>query len=640
MKASPIYVMATVALPVSSGNLGKADFNKGGIPILEDTPEKKLKFNRRLNLRSSSSRVDNDSSSSSRNRSRPSPDTLFEMSASEAYAKLRTNSKNDESNYDILNPVRMLERNLFSWGGDSSGSSINEDPYEFSFLADNAVNYDYWSQAYRMLGGYIDCDQSKGRGGNSGSGSGDDGEGCARWMIWASYIDPYYSGGGYYEYHGDYDDGGQQQEDEKEEGDEYQYGGDGGRKRRFLNEYEAYDGEAGDFYGNLNCHEKNTHWQLLGVYRQEFYQFLEQISKHLWAIDEYEYITTVSALAYMTDADCFQIGYTDDSEVIYAGVQPLNGGDFQMRLYLDEQCLYPKDDDLGYTYDDFAGNAEVSMDFDDNYGQSYEWFMGAQEYTLTNVNNVFDTYRQCTLCIDYPTYQDGYLIGDTGTDEDDLINQCWKFHSHDSFPCDSNCLQMAHEQGSIKFVSYDGMVYGGEGSSRYISNEENKSSKGDEASRMDSIKANIYLTLSGILFVACFLAFSVSRNRSRSGKRKKNADGKSHKSSSGKEKRTSKRSKSKTKSSSGMLKKSRSSSNIKRSKSSSKADKKSKDRRSKSMDVRAVSSREGEDRLRRHRSERSRRGAAKELLDKDASDFDERLPHRSSSRNYEPPSYD
>ena len=32
----------------------------------------------------------------------------------------------------------------------------------------------------------------------------------------------------------------------------------------------------------------------MGVYRQEFYQFIEQISKHLWAIDDYEYAVALA----------------------------------------------------------------------------------------------------------------------------------------------------------------------------------------------------------------------------------------------------------------------------------------------------------------------------------------------------------
>ena len=54
------------------------------------------------------------------------------------------------------------------------------------------------------------------------------------------YIDPNYAGGGYGEYFGE------------------------------------------DAPGALDCHSPDSDWVLIGVYRQEFYQYIEQISKHLW----------------------------------------------------------------------------------------------------------------------------------------------------------------------------------------------------------------------------------------------------------------------------------------------------------------------------------------------------------------------
>jgi hypothetical protein len=44
----------------------------------------------------------------------------------------------------------------------------------------------------------------------------------------------------------------------------------------------------------LDCHSPTTQWILLGVYRQEFYQYIEQISKHLWAITDYQYVVAVA----------------------------------------------------------------------------------------------------------------------------------------------------------------------------------------------------------------------------------------------------------------------------------------------------------------------------------------------------------
>lgn len=46
------------------------------------------------------------------------------------------------------------------------------------------------------------------------------------------------------------------------------------------NGYNEYFGDGAE--GTLDCHSPDSSWILIGVYRQEFYQFIEQISKHLW----------------------------------------------------------------------------------------------------------------------------------------------------------------------------------------------------------------------------------------------------------------------------------------------------------------------------------------------------------------------
>jgi len=352
---------------------------------------------------------------------------------------------------------------------DSEGNSV---------LAETDVDYDPWQQAYRMLGGFIDCDHQTSGGRNShdsGSGDGAD-DGCGRWMMWAAYVDPNYQGGGRDEYFGD------------------------------------------DATSPLDCHNPETNWQLLGVYRQEFYQFIEQISKHLWYITDYDYITAIAGLAYMTDSDCFQVAGGDDdaAENIYAGVQPLEEGNFQMSLYLDSQCLYPADDELGMTYDDFG----YASDNDDGYG----YWAAAQEYTFENLNKVYEPFKYCTPCMDYPTYQDGYFIGDSGTDDDDLINQCWKFHSHDSYTCESSCVELGHRQGTIVSVKYgdtmfgqvlEDFLYSASNQMAMDESDEETASSNEPESKMSKLKANTFLTFAGIVFIATFLAFAVARRSSR-----------------------------------------------------------------------------------------------------------------------------
>ncbi|KAL7469774.1 hypothetical protein ACHAXS_010026 [Conticribra weissflogii] len=366
------------------------------------------------------------------------------------------------------------------WGNNDN------DPYApVSSLASNAEYYDKWQQAYRFLGGFIDCDRQVGRGSHDNNQGG--GNHCSRWMMWAAYIDPNYSGGEYDEYFGD------------------------------------------NPPGTLDCHSPDTEWVLIGVYRQEFYQYIEQISKHLWAIDEYEYIVALAGLEYMTDNECFGVGYDENGNQLYASVQPLEGGSFQMGLYSDEQCLVVNTK-TGYTYDDFAEKSELNLGSKDQttddafHAQAYEYWYDTQEYTLTNLNTVYDDFKYCTSCVDYPTYQDGYFIGDDGTDDDDLINQCWKFYSHDSYNCDADCIAMGSQQGTITWISYNGHQFGTMIDGQFTSEHEKHGLEGTSSSssysssqdrKLERLKANLFLTVAGIVFVATFLAFAVARGSSK-----------------------------------------------------------------------------------------------------------------------------
>jgi hypothetical protein len=261
----------------------------------------------------------------------------------------------------------------------------------------------------------------------------------------------------------------------------------------------------------------------LGVYRQEFYQYIEQISKHFWAIDEYEYVVALAGLAYMTDDDCYQVGYSDDGDTIYAGVSPLAYGKFQMALYTDATCLYPNEN-LG-TFDQYGLTSDMQLSSQDGDGDadggdedSQEWWEASQEYTLTNLNDVYEDFKYCTSCIDYPTYQDGYVIGDDGMDDDDLINQCWKFYSHDSFACESDCIALGHSQGTIVSVDAGGKVFGSVLSAYYQDSAARSEAaraaaalNGTEETALSRLLANAFVTFSFIVFVATFLAFAVAR---------------------------------------------------------------------------------------------------------------------------------
>lgn len=273
--------------------------------------------------------------------------------------------------------------------------------------------------------------------------------------------------------------------------------------------YNEYHGDSP--VGVLDCHNPNTGWKLLGVYRQEFYQYIEQISKHLWAISDYNYVVALAGLAYMTDADCFSVGTTSDAKTIWAGVHPIPVGNFEMALYTDDYCLVPNTT-LGMTFDSFnrqtsIGNVGGNNDNTGDGSNSYStWWYDSQEYSLTLLNEVYDSYKYCTSCMDYPTYQDGYFIGDYGTDEDDLINQCWKFYSHNSYTCESDCVARGNAQGGIVKINYNGQVFG-----QGLSSSSLKGLKLPEG-RASKIAANIFVSLSALVF-ALMVAFALFAKR-------------------------------------------------------------------------------------------------------------------------------
>ena len=99
-------------------------------------------------------------------------------------------------------------------------------------------------------------------------------------------------------------------------------------------------------------------------------------------------------------------------------------------------------------------------------------------------------------------------------DEDDLINQCWKFYSHDSFPCESDCIAKAHAQGTILSVTVSDKLYGEPLADFYSSVESASamaSSNKTRESKFSRLLANMFVTASFIVFVATFLAFAVAR---------------------------------------------------------------------------------------------------------------------------------
>eukprot|EP00588_Corethron_pennatum_P008738 CAMPEP_0194273652 /NCGR_PEP_ID=MMETSP0169-20130528/6953_1 /TAXON_ID=218684 /ORGANISM="Corethron pennatum, Strain L29A3" /LENGTH=583 /DNA_ID=CAMNT_0039016671 /DNA_START=124 /DNA_END=1875 /DNA_ORIENTATION=- len=352
------------------------------------------------------------------------------------------------------NPKKVAE---YTSGRDLENNSaqrrMDDSPYHSKNKVDIDTEFDWWSQGYRLLGAFIDCDQLVY-------------QYCSRWMMWAAYVNPNYEGGGFREYYPNASSG--------EEVDHSEY-----------NEI-------------LDCHQDDTQWELLGVYRMELYQFIEQLSKHVWHIDSWEYQVVIGSLEYMTNQDCSYLGKDKNGNPLYGGVLPMENGYFSMGVFQDDICILEAD---GYNFDDFERNdeneerendengendddEEIENDENDddadpgeernliqkrkskiNFNESWKRKRKTEEqedftYELTYLNEILDNFKTCRLCLDYPTYQDGYFQGSNGTDDSVIINQCWKFHSHNSYTCTADCILLGHLQGTITNLKYADISFG------------------------------------------------------------------------------------------------------------------------------------------------------------------------------------
>lgn len=345
----------------------------------------------------------------------------------------------------------------------SAQRRMDDSPYYSKNKVDIDTEFDWWSQGYRLLGAFIDCDQLVY-------------QYCSRWMMWAAYVNPNYEGGGFSEYYPN-----------AQSGEEVDY-----------SEYNEI----------LDCHQGDTQWELLGVYRMELYQFIEQLSKHVWHIDSWEYQVVIGSLEYMTDQDCSYLGKDKYGNPLYGGVLPMENGYFSMGVFQDDICILEAD---GYNFDDFdrsdesnstnEQNEEIENDENDehdehdendddddpgddddddpgeernlmqkkkfkiNFNESRKRKRKTEEqedftYELTYLNEILDNFKTCRLCLDYPTYQDGYFQGSNGTDDSVIINQCWKFHSHNSYTCSADCILLGHLQGTITNLKYADISFG------------------------------------------------------------------------------------------------------------------------------------------------------------------------------------
>ena len=96
-------------------------------------------------------------------------------------AELMSEKQIDALREEIMQHDPSLEQEENRWLRKRNRNRNNLNPYQGDSFANPGDYYSGWAQAYRMLGGYISCDN-----GNFNNNNNKDDQGCSRWMLWAA----------------------------------------------------------------------------------------------------------------------------------------------------------------------------------------------------------------------------------------------------------------------------------------------------------------------------------------------------------------------------------------------------------------------------------------------------------------------
>ena len=325
--------------------------------------------------------------------------------------------------------------------------------YEKQFIDGTETYYNDYSQAWRLLGFFIDCNAPRSNNKECGEEEQNHDEQqnadeapCQRYLMWAAYIDLNYSGGGIGEYQF-YD--------------------------RVNNKWDSSSCKAQNGRcAKMDCHLKGTSFTLLGFFKEpNYHEWMEQLFKHagvcIWSDEEYSYMQTDRLL---WPCDCTNTGEQDEyGNTLYYETKPMAEGRIGLGLYTDSRCSmdYVGNMSVEEVLGEYASNSES----DSEYGTVY-----SLEEGLSKWNNAFDAFKVCQPCKAYDLgYNSDLKEGREGGGEDDNgqsfdcvddagytdVNQCMKFRTKtEMLPADFRDISIAHQQGTIVQVEVLGVTYG------------------------------------------------------------------------------------------------------------------------------------------------------------------------------------
>lgn len=278
---------------------------------------------------------------------------------------------------------------------------------------DGMAEYDEEAQAWRLLGFIIDCQATDSDEYSQHSQHSGDQDvtitetGCARYLIWAAYVNENYSGYG---------------------PAEYQY-----YDRSYGSWDEsacAYNDDSGSPCTKMDCHLSSTSFSLLGFFKhRQTDDFMEQLFKHqgvcTWGNGE-QYAFMKNARK-QWPSGCTVAGETSQGGTLYYDMKPVAGGEITMAMYMDDECL------TEYRISTSAVEGIIGNIFTSGGGGSgdgdYDFSGDSLSQSLSRWNSAFDEWSICHSCVAHDLsntdgstyygmcYDDAYQADDVYTDD-------------------------------------------------------------------------------------------------------------------------------------------------------------------------------------------------------------------------------
>ena len=193
---------------------------------------------------------------------------------------------------------------------------------------------------------------------------------------------------------------------------EYEGGGIG-EYQYWNTEDGAWDATACEYSGSSrcaksDCHLENTNFSLLGFFKHKSYDdWMEQLFKHegkcVWSDEEYAFMGNAREAWPQGCIDSYTVA--NNGAEIYYDIKPVQGGDIEVGLYTDTQCIKEykstgSSDPI--TVENILGNFFLenggSGDGDDGY---YDFSSDTLEESMARWTSAFEKFRVCQPCVAY-----------------------------------------------------------------------------------------------------------------------------------------------------------------------------------------------------------------------------------------------